>query len=64
MEAILLPTACYPPKVRRIMERMLDDVNATNPLMPDGSKRTLRFRLGPKDGIGLAIVSEPNQPKQ
>ena len=46
------------------MERILDDINATNPLMPDGSKRPLRLRLSPKDGIELAIVSEANQPKQ
>jgi len=60
VEAILLPTAHYPPKVRGIVEQTLRDINATNPLMPDGSNRSLRFRLGPKDGIELAIASGDN----
>jgi len=60
VEAVLFPTAHYPPKLRRIMEVLLDEINATKPSMPDGSGRSLRFRLGEKSGIKLAIVPEQN----
>ncbi len=60
VEAVLFPTAHYPPKLRRIMEVLLDEINETKPSMPDGSGRSLRFRLGEKSGIKLAIVPEQN----
>lgn len=58
VEAILLPKPNYPPKVRRIIEQILDDINAATPMMPDGSQRPLRIRLGKKGEFKLAIDSE------
>ena len=60
VEAVLFPTAHHPPKLRRIVEVLLDEINATNPLMPDGSGRFLRFQLGEKSGIKLAVVPDQN----
>lgn len=57
VEASLYPQPNYPPKVRQIMEQLLDDINATNPTMPDGSGRKLLLRLGKKTEIEFAIVS-------
>ena len=51
----LIPTTNYDPKKRRIVETMLAQINADAPPMPDGSNRTLRFFLGDKQGIKLAI---------
>ncbi|MBC8457744.1 MAG: hypothetical protein H8D67_07105 [Deltaproteobacteria bacterium] len=62
VEAVLYPTAHYPPKLRRIVEVLLDQINETRPSMPDGSGRSLRFRLGEKSGIKLAIVLGQNRP--
>lgn len=55
VEAILLPTPHYMPKTRRIIEDVLEEINASAPEMPDGSGRRLRFRLGKKEEIQLAI---------
>jgi len=55
VEAILLPTPHYMPKTHRIIERVLEEINASDPEMPDGSGRKLRFRLGKKEEIQLAI---------
>ena len=60
VEAVLFPTAHHPPKLRRIVEVLLDEINATKPSMPDGSGRYLRFRLGKKSGIKLATVPQQN----
>jgi len=57
---ILFPTVNYPPKLRRIVEQILDQINSTTPIMPDGSGRHLRLCLGEKAGFQLAIVSESN----
>jgi hypothetical protein len=56
VEAVLFPTAHYPPKLRRIVKVLLDQINETAPSMPDGSGRSLGFRLGEKTGIKIAIV--------
>ena len=61
VEAILLPTAHCMPKTRRIIERVLEEINASGPEMPDGSGRQLRFRLGKKEEIQLAIHQSPNR---
>jgi hypothetical protein len=52
----LFPTAHYPPALRRIVEKLLDQINANNPRMPDRSGRPIRFNLGKKEGIQIAIV--------
>jgi hypothetical protein len=58
VEVILLPKPNYPPKVRRIIENYLEEINATQPRMPDGTKRQILFQLGTKSGIEIAIVSK------
>lgn len=58
VEVILLPKPNYPPKVRRIMETYLENLNATQLCMPDGSGRQLTFRIGKKKEFEIAIVSE------
>ncbi|MGH7959768.1 MAG: hypothetical protein ACREH8_22525 [Opitutaceae bacterium] len=56
VEAHLFPTANYPPKLEKIVTEFLTKLNATTPLMPDDSGRTLRFRLAEKSGLQVAIV--------
>ncbi len=63
VEVILLPKPNYPPKVRRIMEQYLANINETHPLMHDGSNRQIHFRLGKKSEFEIAIVSGPKRPK-
>ena len=62
VEVILLPKPNYPPKVRRIMEQYLANINDDHPLMPDGSNRQIHFRLGEKAEFEIAIVSAPKRP--
>jgi hypothetical protein len=57
VEAYLLPTVNYPPKLDHIVKGLLAELNATNPLMPDGSGRRLRLHLGDKPGLQVAIAS-------
>jgi hypothetical protein len=57
VDAYLLPTVNYPPKLDRIVQRLLAELNATHPLMPDDSGRPLRLHLGDKSGFQVAIVS-------
>lgn len=54
VEVQLFPTAHYPPRLRAIVEESLDQINAANPRMPDGSGRRITFSLGEKTGIELA----------
>ncbi|MDA2925110.1 hypothetical protein MYX65_10770 [Acidobacteria bacterium AH-259-L09] len=56
VEVVLYPTPNYSRKLRRIVSRFLEQLNATTPLLPDGSGRCIRFRLADKTGIQLAIV--------
>ncbi len=62
VEVILLPTPHYPPKIRRIVKRLLAGINATEPLMPDGSGRPIQFHLRNKNGFKIAIVADQNDP--
>jgi hypothetical protein len=48
VEIILFPTICYQPKIRNIIEKILEEINQTNPKIPDGSKRKIIFKLGQK----------------
>ena len=61
VEVLLNPTANYPPKLTRIVHDMLEQINATGPLMPDGSGRRLRFRLAENEHIQLAIAQEASE---
>jgi hypothetical protein len=58
VEVILLPKPNYPPKVRRIMENYLENLNGNQLCMPDGTGRKLTFRIGKKEEFEIAIVSE------
>jgi hypothetical protein len=57
VEAYLLPTVNYPPAIAKIVNQLLAGFNATDPKMPDGSRRSLRLRLGQKTGLQIAIVT-------
>jgi hypothetical protein len=57
VEAYLLPTVNYPPKLEKIVSGLLAEINATQPIMLDGSGRRLRLHLGEKTGLQVAIVS-------
>jgi hypothetical protein len=57
VEVYLLPTVNYPPKLEKIVSGLLAEINATRPIMPDGSGRQLRLHLGEKMGLQVAIVS-------
>jgi hypothetical protein len=56
VEAYLLPTVNYPPKLQKIVRELLAELNATDPQMPDGSGRRLQLYLGKKSGLQVAIV--------
>jgi hypothetical protein len=53
--AHLLPRVNYPKKLRRIVERYLEQVNQSEPKMPDGSERRLIFRLAKRSDFKLTL---------
>ena len=57
VEAYLLPTVNYPPKLEKIVQGLLAELNAIDLQMPDGSGRRLRLHLGEKSDLQVAIVS-------
>jgi hypothetical protein len=59
VDAYRLPTVNCPPKLDHIVRGLPAQLNATNPLMPDGSGRRLRLHLADKPGLQVAIVSRP-----
>jgi transposase len=56
VDAYLLPTVNYPPKLEKIVSGLLAEINAKDPKMPDGSGRRLRLHLGAKTGVQIAIL--------
>jgi hypothetical protein len=50
-----VPQVNYPPKLRKIIERHLADLNASGLILPDGSGRPLRLRLTRKEQISVRI---------
>lgn len=44
----VFPTAQHQPKVRKIIELVFNEINATKPQLPDGSKRKVKLKLGEK----------------
>ncbi len=58
VEAVLCPTMLYQPKVRKVLEEFLNQVNAMAPEMPDGSGRIIRFLLKEKGSKLFAIDVE------
>jgi hypothetical protein len=51
----LLPRVNYPKKLRKIVERYLEQVNQREPKMPDGSERPLNFRLAKRSDFKLTL---------
>jgi len=50
-----VPQVNYPPKLRRIVERHLEELNISGLTLPDGSGRPLRLRLIRKEQISVRI---------
>ena len=55
IEVHLVPQVNYPPKLRKIIERHLVDLNASGLTLPDGSGRPLHLRLTRKEQIRVSI---------
>jgi hypothetical protein len=51
----LMPRVNYPPRLRRIIVAVLDGINAQNPVLPDGSGRSLKLRLAHRSEMTLSI---------
>jgi transposase len=62
VEVLLYPTAHYQPKVHKIMELYLQQINESNPVLPDGSGRTIFFKLAKKSNKLFAIPMLQKQP--
>ena len=60
VEAYLLPTVNYWPKLRKLITAILEQINAAEPQMPDSSERQLRLYLAQKEGIQLAMALSCN----
>ena len=54
LEVHLITPVNFPPKIRRIVENFLAEINQQKLLLPDGSGQVLQFYLGQKSGIQLA----------
>jgi hypothetical protein len=53
--AHLMPRVNYPPQVRGILATVLDEINARDPVLPDGSGRRLKRRLAQRSEMRLSI---------
>ena len=51
----LMPRVNYPPQVRRILSTVLEGINAQEPVLPDGSGRRIKLRLGQRSEMKLSI---------
>lgn len=51
----LMPRVNYPSQLRRILTAVLDGINAQNPVLPDGSGRSLKLRLAHRSEVTLSI---------
>lgn len=56
--AHLMPRVNYPPRLRRLLSAVLDEINARNPVLPDGSGRSLGLRLGKRSEMQLSIQTQ------
>ena len=54
LEVQLISPVNFPPKIRRVIEQFLEQLNAIDMELPDGSGRKIRLFLGSKAGIQLA----------
>lgn len=55
IEVHLVPTVNYAPKLRKIIGRLLQDLNDSELKLPDGSGRKLRLRLTRKEQIEVRV---------
>ena len=55
IEVHLVPTVNYAPKLRKIIDRVLQDLNESDLKLPDGSGRKLRLRLTRKEQIEVRV---------
>lgn len=55
IEVHLVPTVNYAPKLRKIIDRLLQDLNESALQLPDGSGRKLRLRLTRKEQIEVRV---------
>ena len=55
IEVHLVPTVNYPPKLRKIIDRVLHDLNQSDLTLPDGSGRKLHRRLTRKEQIEVRV---------
>ena len=51
----LMPRVAYPPQLRRIISAVLEAINTQKPVLPDGSGRKLKLRLGQRHEMTLSI---------
>ena len=56
VNVILISTAHHQPKLKNIFKTILELINQNEPVMPNNSGIKLRFHLGDKAGINLAII--------
>jgi len=54
----LLPRVNYSPRLRRVIQPLLEKLNEAKPRLPDGSNRLLRFRLARKSEVKLSLQPE------
>ncbi len=54
-QAHLVPQVNYSPALQRIIKSLLLEVNATKPVMPDGSQRPLRFFLSDRSDFEIRL---------
>jgi hypothetical protein len=52
----LMPRVNYAPRVRRIITELLAELNAKEPVFPDGSGRRFRLRLANRSELRLSIA--------
>lgn len=55
LEVHLLPATSYGAALRRVWEQVLDGINATQPVWPDGSGRRLAFRLAARSELQVSL---------
>lgn len=54
----LMPRVNYSPQLRRVIVNVLEQLNQQRPLLPDGSRRPLKFRLGRRSELKLSVQAE------
>ena len=58
MEVLLFPEARFPPKVMGIINDMLEELNTRKLIMPNGSGKTLYFKLIQQESISFCIAED------